>query len=38
NYWLTPTVVLKADYSDYVNKNLGRTDNDAFNLGLGWSF
>lgn len=38
NYWLTPNVVLKADYSDYVNKNLGSTDNDAFNLGLGWSF
>ncbi len=38
NYWLTPTVVLKADYSDYVNKNSGSTDNDAFNLGVGWSF
>ncbi|WP_019530853.1 porin [Dasania marina] len=38
NYWLTPTVVLKADYTDYVNDNTGDTDGDAFNLGLGWSF
>ena len=37
NYWLTPTVVLKADYTDYVNDNSG-TDSDAFNLGVGWSF
>ena len=38
NYWLTPTVVLKADYTDYVNENTGDTDGDAFNLGVGWSF
>jgi hypothetical protein len=37
NYWLTPHVVIKADYTDFVNDNSG-TDNDAFNLGLGWSF
>ncbi|MFA7553811.1 MAG: porin [Spongiibacteraceae bacterium] len=36
NYWLTETVVIKADYSDEDKK--GSTDNDAFNLGLGWSF
>ncbi|WIO75106.1 porin [Porticoccaceae bacterium LTM1] len=33
NYWLTDTVVLKADYSD--DRNGG---NDSLNLGLGWSF
>ncbi len=33
NYWLTPQVVLKADYQD------SREDgSDAFNLGVGWSF
>lgn len=37
NYWLTPNVVLKADYTDFVNDNSG-TDKDAFNLGIGWSF
>ncbi|MCR8921327.1 porin [Dasania sp. GY-MA-18] len=37
NYWLTPNVVLKADYTDYVNDSTG-TDDDAFNLGIGWSF
>lgn len=38
NYWLHPQVVLKADYTDYVNDNSGSTDNDALNLGVGWSF
>lgn len=38
NYWLHPQVVLKADYTDYVNDNSGSTDSDAFNLGVGWSF
>lgn len=33
NYWLHPRVVLKADWSDYRN-----SPNDAFNLGVGWSF
>lgn len=33
NYWLTDTVVLKADYSD--DRNGG---NDSLNLGVGWSF
>lgn len=37
NYWLTPTVVLKADYTDYVSESNG-SDKDALNLGLGWSF
>ncbi|GAB3106084.1 porin [Aestuariicella hydrocarbonica] len=37
NYWLTPTVVLKADYTDFVSESSG-TDKDALNLGLGWSF
>lgn len=37
NYWLHPQVVLKADYTDDRNNDDG-TDNDAFNLGLGWSF
>jgi hypothetical protein len=36
NYWLTPTVVLKADYSN--NKDKDGDDNDSLNLGLGWSF
>lgn len=34
NYWLAPTVVLKADYSD-VSSDFG---NDSFNLGVGWSY
>jgi len=34
NYWLTPNVVLKADYTDTV----GDAEGDAFNLGVGWSF
>jgi len=37
NYWLHPQVVLKADYTDYVNDN-GGSDSDALNLGVGWSF
>ena len=37
NYWLTPNVVLKADYTDFVNDNSG-SDKDALNLGVGWSF
>jgi hypothetical protein len=32
-FWLTPRVVLKADITDTVNKA-----DDAFNLGVGWSF
>jgi len=35
NYWLTPNVVLKADYTDTVGEN---DEGDAFNLGVGWSF
>ena len=37
NYWLTENVVLKLDYTDFVNESSG-TDNDALNLGVGWSF
>lgn len=37
NYWLHPQVVLKADYTDDRNNEDG-SDNDAFNLGVGWSF
>jgi len=37
NYWLTPTVVLKADYSDQ-EKDGDDNGNDAFSLGVGWSF
>ncbi|WP_286694433.1 porin [Spongiibacter sp. UBA1325] len=33
NYWLMPTVVLKADIADTRNSN-----KDAVNLGIGWSF
>ncbi len=36
NYWLTPGVVFKADYTD--NVDVAGADNDSFNLGLGWSF
>ncbi len=36
NYWLTPGVVFKADYTD--NVDVDGPDNDSFNLGLGWSF
>ncbi len=35
NYWLYPTVVLKADYTDSVGEG---DEADAFNLGVGWSF
>ena len=35
NYWLTPQVVFKADYTDTVGE---ADEGDAFNLGLGWSF
>lgn len=39
NYWLHPQVVLKADYTDYVNDSgSSNIDKDALNLGLGWSF
>ncbi len=37
NYWLHPQVVLKADYTDYVNDTNG-SDDDSLNLGVGWSF
>ncbi len=36
NYWLTDRVVLKADYSDNIDK--AGNDNDSLNLGVGWSF
>lgn len=35
NYWLTPNVVLKADYTDTVGEG---DEGDALNLGVGWSF
>ena len=34
NYWLTPTVVFKADYQNQS----GASDDDGFNLGVGYSF
>ncbi len=34
NFWLTPTVVFKADYQDASDYN----DKDSVNVGLGWSF
>lgn len=37
NYWLTPTVVLKADYQDQ-DVPTGKTELDGLNLGVGWSF
>ncbi|MEH6638055.1 MAG: porin [Porticoccaceae bacterium] len=37
SYWLTQNVVLKLDYTDFVNESSG-TDKDALNLGVGWSF
>ncbi|MEH6357675.1 MAG: porin [Pseudomonadales bacterium] len=37
NYWLTPTVVLKADYQDQ-DAPTGKTELDGLNLGVGWSF
>ncbi len=36
NYWLNKRVVLKADYSNNIDKD--GPDNDSLNLGLGWSF
>ena len=34
NFWITPSVVIKADYQRFkVNR-----DADRFNIGLGWSF
>ncbi|MGI9288239.1 MAG: hypothetical protein ACR2P1_22835 [Pseudomonadales bacterium] len=37
NFWLTETVVLKADYQDQEGVD-GRAELDGFNLGVGWSF
>jgi len=37
NYWLTPTVVLKADYQDQ-DVPAGADEFDGVNLGVGWSF
>lgn len=37
NYWLSETVVLKADYQDEDAPD-GRSEMDGFNLGVGWSF
>lgn len=37
NYWLTETVVLKADYQ-IQDAPRSRTEADGFNLGVGWSF
>ncbi|EGG99993.1 hypothetical protein imdm_260 [gamma proteobacterium IMCC2047] len=37
NYWLTPTVVLKADYQDQ-DAPAGKKELDGLNLGVGWSF
>lgn len=37
NYWLTPTVVFKADYQDQDAPS-GKTELDGVNLGVGWSF
>lgn len=37
NYWLTPNVVLKADYQDQ-DAPTGFTERDGLNLGVGWSF
>ncbi|MGI9293092.1 MAG: hypothetical protein ACR2PS_03845 [Pseudomonadales bacterium] len=37
NFWLTETVVLKADYQDQEGV-AGRAELDGFNLGVGWSF
>lgn len=34
NYWLSPLVVFKADYQDQS----GSSNNDGFNLGVGYSF
>ncbi len=37
NYWLTETVVLKADYQ-IQDAPQSRVEADGFNLGVGWSF
>ena len=37
NYWLSETVVLKADYQD-EKASAGRDERDGFNLGVGWSY
>ena len=37
NFWLTETVVFKADYQDQEGVD-GRAELDGFNLGVGWSF
>jgi len=37
NYWVAPTVVLKADYQDQ-NAPTGKDEFDGLNLGVGWSF
>lgn len=37
NYWLAPTVVLKADWQDQDAPS-GQKELDGFNLGVGWSF
>ncbi len=38
NYWLHERVVLKADITEHDAKRGSSTDNDGFNLGIGWSF
>ena len=38
NYWLHERVVLKADIVNHDAPSSSGTDNDGFNLGLGWSF
>lgn len=38
NYWLHERVVLKADIVNHKPPTSASTDNDGFNLGLGWSF
>jgi hypothetical protein len=37
NYWVAPTVVLKADYQDQ-SAPTGKDEFDGLNLGVGWSF
>jgi len=38
NYWLHERVVLKADIVNHKPPSTASSDNDGFNLGLGWSF
>ena len=38
NYWLTETVVFKADLQDQTPDASGAKELDGFNLGVGWSF